>query len=305
VTITTTDRLLLDELARLGRRHIDEGQGQLVMLEADPERYCAQQGVHLAGAPQPPVVIEGVAVLAEARFPELLAAMTMAEARHGSLTTLAKHLRQGGNCVLVTNHGSLIDIALAEAALVCALAHHDVTFRTGIIISKVVSMIGITLGTEMLAAADALTMLCDDVFLSFPRTKEVAQSALTTELGADIDLHNTAVKDLVRGTLDAGSTLLAMAPSGSVDRSDPTDDTTILLEGLSRGTMAWLQRPDVMVLPIAVWLRDRAATLEVVEGPRRITDDHEAHAMMHEMASVLTKNVARRRFVYEGPVTRT
>jgi hypothetical protein len=283
----------LEELRRLATPHVAASAGRLALLDINPERYPGQIGYEVKGEPKSVAVIERLATMAEPRFPDLLAATTRSEP---AMNETADTLSDGGNIMVVTNHGELADIAFTGSALVSNLKNREVEFAGMTIVSKIVSVTGFNLfeDQEPVPAITALSWLFNHTMLSFPRTDSVRNSNI--DPGA-ISTHNTSMIASVKEHLDDGSKLIVMAPSGATDKliSKPGKYG---LGAMNRGTAKLMQHENTKVQPVAIWLKDKQAFFEIVGTPREITNHEEAHEVMHDIADVLDRNVGPHRFTY-------
>lgn len=287
---------MLQELANIAQRHVDSSGSQLEILPIDPDRYPAQRAYHIKGNPQSADVVESVATMAHGMFPELQKRLIEIEEKSQEIEEVGKLLEDGNNVLLVTNHGDLIDIALAEAALYSMLYKQDVHPRTGIIISKIISLMGARLGEDVAPAAEVLKLLCSDIYLTFPRTETMRRSALKNIIPDEINRHNQHMTDRISDALDGGGMLLAIAASGSVDKLSGED--TFSLETLSQGTSKMMMHNKTFVLPMAIWLRDDTPVFEICDIPRVLQEDASTHDVMELISRTLTENVEGKSFRY-------
>lgn len=297
------EQAVLEEYAAMAERHIALSNGRMELLPADPHKYPAQQLENhwVEGDPQHAGLVEIVATQAESRFPTFMEQLKTPESQ-AQLRTYGEILKRGSNIMLVTNHGDTIDIALALAGPYCQLDQMGYSYKTGIIISKMISRIGYILdpSTPSIPAVDALKLACDDVFLSFPRTESMRQSKVFSFVPDHIDRHNRKIRSLIADR-QSGSTgyLLGVAGSGSTDKRLDGDSDTYLMGGLSEGTIKMMKESRTFVLPMAVWLHDERPIFRFCDL-RSVTSSAEAHEVMKDIADTLNQEVAGKRFIY-GP----
>jgi hypothetical protein len=291
---------MLEELAQLARPHA-EASSSLELLPIDPDKYPAQLSLHIEGDPQSAAVIESIATIAEPRFSKLTEVLEEREARTQEISRIGELLKGGNNLVIATNHGNLIDIALVEAAVYSILDKQNYKFKTGIIISKMVAMLAFKLGEDAAPCADVLKLLCDDVFLSFPRSDSIRKSRFSILRPGEIDKHNKTMRNMVKQKLDDGGMLLALAPSGSKDKESQSEPGTYTLGPLGSGTLALMTHPRTYVLPIAIWLEGEEPFMEVCDIPKLITKDEDAHEMMDVISNSLSRGVEGINFCYSTP----
>jgi hypothetical protein len=291
-------REVLTVLSDLAKTHVAEPGGRLELLDIDPENIPGQVGYHVAGEPLPPRKVDTIAGLAEPRFPSILEAAGSEKAAP-AMNETAEILQKGGNVIIVTNHGELTDIAFAEAALYSTIAKREIDFASAIIISKMVSMVGFKIVPDQPAvpAATALSWLCNDVYLTFPRTDSIQNSSIGQNMERIVSAHNTQVMSAVKKRLGEGGVMLAMAPSGTRDKMIKGTDK-YGLDKVNRGTARIMQTEGSKVLPVAIWLKDKEPFFEICDKPREITSDDEAHEVMHDIADTLNSNLKHHRFAY-------
>ena len=292
------EKQMLDELASIAESHVNSSNTELELLSVDPETFPAQRAYHVEGFPLSAREIEGLGVLANDKFPDIQSHLNDIEVESLVIESVGKLLNDGNNVVLATNHGDLIDIALAEAAVYCKLYDQGVVPRSGIIISKIVSLMGVRLGENVIPAADALKFLCNDIFLTFPRTETIRNSNLGSIVAEDIDRNNEQMIGKINEALGQGGMLLGMAASGSVDKT--AGDNIIRLETLSQGTSRIMMQPNTFVLPVAIWLQGKHTVFEICDNPKSLPDVSSTHAAMEGISKSLTDKVEGKTFKYSS-----
>jgi 1-acyl-sn-glycerol-3-phosphate acyltransferase len=291
---------MLEKLSQLAEVHVADSNGLMELLPPDPERYPAQANIHITGEPNGGI-IESIATVAEPRFSSLVEILRDNEDKTQEIDRIGQLLSGGNNVIIATNHGSLIDIALVEAAMFSQLHKQEYQFKTGIIIGKMVSMLAYRLGNESASCVDVLKILCNDIFLSFPRTGTVEKSGLSRLIPDEIERHNKSMRNQVRHRLNSGGMLLAVAPSGTTDKRIKTSPETYELGTLRAGTLDLLKHPKTYVLPVAIWLRQDQPFMKYCDIPRLIKTDEEAHKMMENISDSLNANVEGENFRYVRP----
>lgn len=332
------------ELGSLAASHIEASDGKLALLNVPyPEAEDEVEGYfdyldrqldhHLHGSPIAPSAIENVATLADKRYRGIQDQVDLMTKREShSLEIIAQRLRAGDNIILATNHGDLVDIALVFAAMNSALSksgHEDLVrdhMRKGIIVSQIISRIGLNLDfggqpeadadTESpklppTAAADALKMLCHDVWKSYPHTPSLAE--MRERLPRMIGYHNKRMIMSVHHALGKGGLFLAMAPSGSKDRPSHDDPDTIALNQLGDRTIEMMRHDNTYTLFAAAWLQGTKPLValggsgrrgdEVLGVPTRIETNAQAHRAMAALSCTLEGMVPGKRFVYKKPTS--
>jgi hypothetical protein len=292
------DRIMLDELSVLAAGHVATSEGKLELLEIDTVKYPAQATNHVEGEPAAAAVVESIATTADDRFPWLSYALQAEEDKNHSVSLLGEILAGGNNVMLVTNHGDLIDIALVEAAVYSILDKKNYQFRSSIVISKMVSMLAYKLGDDAAPAADVLKLLCNDIYLSFPRTESVKKSGLGKLLPDLITRENKKLRAIIDGDLEEGNMLLGIAGSGTTDKLSPTIANTYVLGSLATGTARMMMQPRTYVQPVAVWLKGKEPYINLCGIPRIVASGPKADEVMTKISDNLEAKVPDTKFVY-------
>lgn len=294
------------ELGELALGHAERSDGLLTVLPIDPETYPAQKITKPYVDSQPAKLKEIIdtASLAEAHYPAMLNALMASEKESMTISQLGEDLAAGQNIIIVTNHGEIKDIAIVLAAydaaikLVGAENGREYEFTNNIVLSKMIAHLG-AIGEP---AVDILGKMCDRQYFSFPRTKSIKNSKISSAL---VDVYNPAMRALVKHRLGAGGNLFAMAPSGTVDKPlDPENPGQLSLAPIGSGTAKILTADNTKVLPVATWLKDDHLVFEPLGIARSIQGESEERnrqnvdSMMHDMAEVLTSEVPDKQFVY-------
>ncbi len=291
---------IIEELSLMAKKHVDSSDGKLARLDNDPSRYPEQQEYSVKGAPQSEVVINSLAEIVEPNFSHLVDVINRSEdGKRQEISRINEKFKNGDNIIIVTNHGELIDIALVEAAFYSVFKKADMAFNTSIIISKMVTMLGYKIGNDIAPCTDVLKMLCDDIFLSFPRSETIEKTAFMKLVPDEIDRHNRLVRKSIGRLLMKGTNLMAIAPSGSKDKEISKNNYS--LGSINPGTIAIMRAEKTFVLPIAVWLKSDQPFMEICDIPRKIQSDEDAHQTMITIAKTLTDNVDGIDFSYNKP----
>lgn len=279
----------VEELINLGKPHVEASDGRIVFLDVDLEKYPGQDMniTHVEGIPQSAAVVESIATRVNERFPEMVTELE--EKSEEQLQTLGEMLKRGNNVVIATNHGDLIDVAVALAAVYCSLDKMGYQFKTSIIISKMVAFLGYEIEGNMAPAVEVLQMLCTKIYLTFPRTESVSKSGLQKFFGRDnVDGYNGKVTKVIGKDQEDGGMLLAVAVSGSTDKEDPDNPDAKIMSGIGRGTVGILTDENSYTQSMAISLSGEPV-LEFVGTPLALQKEDEAHDMMDNLAERLTE----------------
>lgn len=297
------------ELNQLAHGHAERSGGLLTLLPNDPDTYKAQRITEpfIDSTPDTLEEVIGTASLAERHYPAMLESLLKSEMETSEIAHLGEDLAAGQNIIIVTNHGEIKDIAIVLAAYHAAIRQvgmntgRDYNFSTGIMISKMIAHLG-AVGEP---AVDILGKMCDRQYLSFPKTDSIKHSRISPLL---VDAYNGSLRGLVRHQLRQGGNLLAIAPSGTIDKAlDVNQPDKLSLAPVGKGTTKILTRDNTKVLPVATWLRDDEPVFEPLGIPRSLkgkdddTSEQQVHVTMQTIATVLNMEVTNKSFTYNPP----
>lgn len=285
------------ELFLLAQKHAAHDPN-LEALPHDTEHYPDQAlfPYRIKGSPKSPDEIDYIAGKATAdRFPQILDKVAEAEEATGLLKTLGEALDSRQNVMLVTNHGEIADVAIALAGFYSHLKRRGQRASTGIVISRMVSFLGYKIGDETMPATEVLKYLCDDLYLSFPRTDSMSNTKIPKTL---VKMYNKDLRYSIGWQLTKGRHLMAVAASGTTDKPLPDDPDTVVLSRLTEGTIELLTK-NALVVPTAVWMKDGQLVFEVCDEPKQFKDGNQAHAAMGSIVDALNDKVVGKKFIYQ------
>lgn len=294
---------LLDELGRLAAPHIESSLGRLTLLDLDP----SQLEYRLEGTPLDTSFIEVAATAADSRFPSIQKEFSdSTDEDNHVISFVGEILKRGDNVIMATNHGELTDVALVFAAFCGQFGktkYGDLlknSVKRGIIVSQIVSRIGLNLDPrgKPTPATEALKLLCDDVWQSFPITSSTR--GLRNLLPDETRAHNRNLGRSIVGRLNHGGYLLAMAPSGSKDRPLPGQPNYFGLQPLTSGTIQMMKHPKTYTLFTGAWLSGEPPFVGFSGIPRKIINPAEAHEAMIELSETLDRGVTGKHFIYRS-----
>lgn len=283
-------------LQELAQEHVEKSRGALELLPADPDAYPAQSAYYLTGDPIDPPLIDNVATVAEPLFPQLKSQL-ISDENGSALGSAGELLAEGKNVVIATNHSQLIDIALAQAAVYEPLKQHAADFSSAIVLGKMISVVSFKLGDQHIPAVDAIKMLCDDIYISFPRTKSISNSRLAQDYGEQMTVHNKKMSTALVQKLGGGGVLLAVAPSGTTD-DKLSQESSYTMGVVNKGTADLLRQDNTYVLPMAIWIDADTPVLQTVSEPQKLESRDDVHDMMSSIATTLNERVDSQRFSY-------
>lgn len=294
------------EMAMLGHLegpadyHVRRSGGLLgrLPIDLDEVRHPGQSGSVVHGDIKDLEFIEGTAALVIKGFPKMADEMKAQSSE--AIQETGEILKEGGNVIMATSHLGLIDPAIALGLVNTRLRRQGYEqFDSGISIGKMLSILGYRIGRESFPTVEVLKWICNDIYLSIPRTRTTKNSELGRQMQAEIKAQNLGAAGAMKRRLKAGGLLLAMSPSGTTDK--PKDGKHVL-EKLESGTIKIMTAENTHVLPVAVDLSEEDPFIEICDSPRQLTGPDQAHGIMHAIATRLNQRARGRRFEYEGPV---
>lgn len=292
----------MELVQRLAEHHADpHDAGRIALLNVDIDTYPVQGTYRFDGQRQSTGALEYLASQLEPRFKDIMAAFTAEDAP--KLRRLAELLEQGNNVMVAVPHGPLTDIGIALAAMHNGLLTEkkDLQFKSAVIVSLTLQMMGVRFDNETIEASKALGFACDQVYFSVPRSPRVSRSEFARRHDQKIAAHNAAMLQNLRGELKKGGMLLMVAPSGTsdVERADGTCE----MAPLTGGTIGLMRSRNMHVQPLAIRLGEGLEPiLELCGDPRRVGNDAEAHSIMQAIAAGLNGQTGSSyRYVYRAP----
>lgn len=296
------EKLMLDSWRPVAEKHAVNSDG-VVALDIDTERYPEQKVdvFHVVGEPMSPDFIDAAAPLVESSYEQVREDFCNNPSNVAALDNAGEILDAGESVLLATNHTELIDIAIVGAAVNGYLKRQNHNFSTGLIVSKMVSLIGPRAlkdeAGEPVSAVNALKWLCDDVYMSYPKTETTKNIPLAQSMPNVIQSHNKKLRDAIAQRLDEGGVLLAVAPSGTTDRVQP-DNGICVMQEVQPGTARLMAHENTSVLPIAVNFKCPTPYMEVCDAPRKLSSPDEVHLVMEQIASTLQERTEGVKFRY-------
>lgn len=289
---------LIVDLQEWAQEYADSSNGRLEVLPYDPHTYKGQDGFYVPGSPSHHSLVDIVAKQAQERYDELYEQLDINEKQTGRVAKIGRLLADNKSVQIMTNHGDLIDVAVAHAALYSMLQKQGHTAKTGIIISKMIAFLAYKLGEDPTPCTDVLPILETETYLSYPKTESAKKHLRNKFLPTEIEKHNTAMKKRVVEKLGEGGLLLAMAASGSTDKPTAPGSSVITMQRVGKGTAELLKTEHTQVVPVAISYSGDRPVLEVCDIPRLYTNEAMVHSGMRQIASTLTEKVPDQTFVY-------
>ncbi len=271
---------------------------KLAALDYNPEKYLGQKGhvVRSESTDKSFVKLIATEAFKPHSFDSLLEQLEQ-PLQQERLHAIGELLNGKNNVVLATNHGDLIDIAIAHAAVYHQLESLGYSPRTGIIISKMVAFLGYELLGEPSPCPQVLQALENEIFLSYPRTASAEKHGIARILPDEAKQHNRHMRRDVVKSLGGGSLLLAVAMSGTTDKSFGSADI-LHMAPVGEGTADTLTQEHTYVLPTSLYYRHESAHIALTDTPRFIDNTDVLHRAMASIATNLTQNVEGITYTY-------
>jgi hypothetical protein len=209
----------------------------------------------------------------------------------------------GRNVATVTDHLSVIGVAVAGGALACALYEERLItpeeLKTGIFVS---SMIKHTKLLGSMPTVDVLAGIFTETFFSLPPSQSVRESGIPKEYRSDFneatkndadEVLNQYNKDELIQEKDEQSKnkplLLMVAGSGSRDRLGTVwlKKRRIFMGPLANGTVDLLKKP--YVLPVGLDIRNERPQTYIGRLRQPIKTEEQAHGIMAEIATGMSR----------------
>lgn len=299
---------MVDNLQDWASMYADSSGGRMHVLPYDPSKYPGQEGISVKGDPKPLAIVDSIAEIAHPRYHELRSLLVQNETETNRVSMMGELLVGGANVVMITNHGDLIDIAIAQAAVYSVLESlgyqihdsnkkdHGYDIQTGIIISKMIAFLAYKLGDDFAPCTDVLTLLENETYLSYPRTESTKKHLKDRLRPDEIKRHNRDMRNDVIKKLKHGSLFLGLAASGTTDKPAAHDPSTIIMGKIGMGTLDILKQDNTFTMPMAVWYKGKNPVMEFTSHPHAIKNEEDARQLQVTQVNTLNKKVANENF---------
>lgn len=281
--------------------------GNIVALEADPEKYPAQGAYWIANEPQDLDFIVNTASLVKPDFKDTLERTLADEHTRSSFEWMGEHLEQGGNYIHAVPHGSISDIGLEHALMYAALASLGFKFRAGAVISEGVTTLGHEFRGAVVPAPQALVWAAHKMWLVIPRTKKVEESKFSEVVSDNqIGQQNRVVRSDIGSELDEGGTVITVAPSATsymVDRETGVH----WLAAPTLGTLKTMAHPNTYTHIAVGKIQDQDPSVYGLWGePRQLSGSDEelevaGYELMDDMTAGLNEMLPDMQFAFADP----
>lgn len=290
----------------LARPHTEAEGGRLRLLpipdEIEPGSAQDPFCYRFKGDKQPIALVDIVAAQTEPRFPGLIEGMQADPQVTGVINETGRLLEDEKNIWVISPHGDILDIAYVLKATYNLLHQQDYTPRRTIsVLSKALARVGFELDPDLdpIETVPTMGMLCDDVFLTWPRTKS-AKGAVSQLPKAEVEYHNARATQEMDEEFTEGSVLAAMAPTGTT-RMSKDHSGAFILPVPSRGTLELMMKAGTYVLPVPAWFKSEEAMMAMPVEPVEISEESDAHEMFKYLAEVMTERIDGIDFTYKTP----
>lgn len=293
-----------DITEQLARHHTDPEDSKLTLLDYNVAKYAAQDPFcyRYAGNPQPTALVDGVAEFTEPRFPGMMEELRADQQALTVIHETGEQLEDNKSVWVITPHGDILDIAYIYKGVVNLLDDQDYHARRRMaIFSKTLSRVGLAMhpDQEPLDTVGTMGVLCDDVFLTWQRTKS-AQKIIKKLPKGEVRRHNEQATEEMDEELTTGGALAAMAPTATT-RMQTNRAGALILPRPGRGTMGLLIKENTLVLPVPAWFRGEKIMATMPTSPLEISEESQVHAMLKFMTEVMTEKIDGLNFVYDMP----
>ncbi|MFI5270563.1 MAG: hypothetical protein ACHQT9_00775 [Candidatus Saccharimonadales bacterium] len=214
--IYPVDRAKIDHIRLAVELSSSHATGDIVPLDADPDRFPAQGSYFMSSTPKPPEFCRLVGKEIDPRFPSILDAVLADPRKEDILKRIGDTLAAGNNVVNAVPHGSLKDIGMLHGIMVLGLAELDYDVRSGTIISQGVTGLGKKFAGELVPLTNALGYASNKVWYVTPRTKNAENSRYANEVPAElIDQQNRVNRADIVTEQRVGGMVITAAMSGT------------------------------------------------------------------------------------------
>lgn len=297
------EQVMLESWLPVAEKHAQKSEGAIRVLDANPEKYPEQRldTFCVQGDSQPSDVLDAAASFVEPRFIDIAQDFYQDHASSAALNRAGEILDSGQSVIVATNHTELIDVAIAQAAACSYLKREGHEFETSLVISKMISLMASDKlpyeDDEPMPALTALQILCDKVYMSYPKTETTNNTELAKSMPEVVAQHNQIVRTAIAQKLGEGGVLLAMCPSGTTDKLEQENDTCVM-QRVQNGTAKLMAHEEAYVLPVAAHFGD-TPFIKVSAQPAQLSSPEQVHEVMQSIADTLQHNIPGTEFRYE------
>jgi hypothetical protein len=307
---------LYSKLKDLAEPHVERSGGELSILPNKLDKYPAQAlGVFCVnGEIAKPEGIDFIGTRKMPRFVEMYT--NFMDSDRGGQTLheeIEGLLRDEQSIVVATDHDDVTSPAYPLAGVANPLRRANerraeaerVRFETGIIVGKMLSVLAYDVEGQWVPCMQVLQMMCDRVYLSYPRSKTFLDSgAADTMPPGHIGEHNDKLKVDIDTWMARGAAILGESLLGSThDRQQ--DGRVQELPRVTEGTARMVTYDHIHLLPMIVGLTEADPYMEAIGPIQQLETWEDVHPFSENMAATRT---ARSRdegsditYVYQTP----
>lgn len=291
---------LYGELKKLAQPHVDRSGGELAILDPDTQEYPAQAlGVFVVpGEIAEPDGVEFIGSVKMPRIAELSIDLMETEQENGQ--TLRQEtegiLRDKQSIVLHTDHDDVTSPAYGLAGVANPLrrannerAEEDrIEFKTGIIVGKMLSVLAYKVGDRWMPCMQVLQMMCDRVYLTYPRSKSFLNSGATKALpSGHLEEHNGKAKSDIEKWMGKGGVILGASLLGSTHERRE-EGKVQRLPRVTKGSGEMATHDYIHVLGMIVGLLEKDPYMQAVGSYQQFRTWEDAHPLSERIAAVRT-----------------
>jgi hypothetical protein len=291
---------LYSKLEEIARPHVEKSNGQLSILPHDLEEYPAQAlGVfYVEGQLMPPATTDYIDSKAMPRFVEMSYGLMDSSVDELPLRQEVERLLTERQSIVVdTDHDDVTSPAYALGGFTNALRKANayrpiedkLQFESGIIVSKMLSVLAYEVKGQAIPCMQVLMAMCDRVYLTYPRTKTFLGAGLEEILPPEHTTeHNAGAKADIDEWMTEGAVILGESLLGSTHRSKE-DGTVHELARVTKGSAEMVTRDHIHLLPVIVGLTEADRYMQRIgplQQPKTLED---VHSFSEQMAAARTK----------------
>lgn len=258
------NKLVTSELRKLAAEHAATPGSKLTLIPDNPKLHKGQ-GIHrkvpVSDAASPEMVL-ALAGVAEPMFGGMLELAREQQEETGLFTTLGEVARSGQSFTTITLHeheADATDIAFGQGVIQCMLAELNYRPRFGNVVSKIMPHLGYRFKEDNPPTPTVSALqLMGDVFLSFPRTPAIQNSAIAEDF---VGAYNANMRLQAHHAKKKGNYVLGVAPTGTRGRIDEEDPMLTHILGVNPATVKLISG---LVVPVLIRMQYHEPFFEVL-----------------------------------------
>ncbi len=292
--------VLYDKLRDMALPHVERSDGQLKILTPDTDKHPSQAlGVYRTeGKLGPPDFIEFVGQKAMPNFVEESYALVDGTQGGPPVRQEAQSLlRANQSIVIATDHDDVTSPAYPLAGFTNSLRKANMSlpqtdrlpFKAGIIVSKMLSVLGYEVYGQTIPCMQVLEAMCDRVYLSYPRSKTFLESGLAEALPPNhIPEHNDRLKGDIKQWMALGAVVLGESLLASTHGREE-DGNVHTLRRVTYGSAEMVTRDNIHLLPVIVGLTEADRYMQRFGPFQQLASWEDVHPLHERMATARTE----------------